>query len=85
MPVKMGIGKNKIAISVMRFRGIEERYIEMMSVQCPDFGIGTAKAAPGGRHWKIVKSPNARPPALTTTKVPMQHHLKILFCVGRVK
>jgi hypothetical protein len=81
----MGIGRNKIAKSVMRFSGVEDKYIVMMSVQLAEYGIGYAKAAPGGRHWKTVKSPSASPPAFTTNKVAMQAHLKLLFCVGRDK
>ena len=34
IPVNIGIGRNRSAKSVIRFRGVEDRYIVIMSVQC---------------------------------------------------
>jgi hypothetical protein len=69
MRVRIGLGKTKMARSVMILTGEEDRYSVKISVQCASTGSEAANAAPTGRHWKILTKVNASPATLTTSKV----------------
>ena len=75
MLVKMGMGRNNSARSVIMFTGAEERYRVTISMHLADGRMGSSNAAPTGLHWKIAKNVKAAPATLTTTSVAMVVHL----------
>ena len=77
MLVRIGIGRNSIAKSVIILTGAEDRYSVTMSVHLAVGCIGSSKAAPTGRHWMMFRMVKARPATLTTVSVAMVDHLKI--------
>lgn len=77
MDVRIGIGKKRIAKSVMMFAGAEERYMVMMSVHFAVVFCGQAYAALTGLHWTMVTMVSANPAALTTQRVAIVAHRKV--------
>lgn len=50
IPVRMGIGRNRMARSVIILTGAEDRYNVTISVHEAEFGIGFLNVAVTGRH-----------------------------------
>jgi hypothetical protein len=76
MAVKTGIGRNRIARSVIMLRGAVERYSVTISSHVADDGMGVSNAALIGLHWNVLRKVNAMPPRFTKTKVAIVIHLK---------
>lgn len=85
MPVKIGIGRKRIARSVMMLTGAEERYNTTIYWQWSMAGTGVLKAALTGLHWKAFKNVNAMPAKLTTARVARVAHLNIFSVFERFR
>jgi hypothetical protein len=63
--VKTGIGKIRMAMSVITFTGAEAKYNVIRGIHVP---MG-AKTWETGTHWKTLKNVKTRPAMLTTARV----------------
>lgn len=67
MPVSTGIGRTRIARSVIIFTGAEHRYIVTMDIHCPV--LVEENAALTGLHWKAFRNVRIKPETLTIARV----------------
>jgi len=69
MLVRIGMGRKRIAKSVIILTGAEERYSVTISVHWAVGGTGDSNAAAMGRHCTMFKRVRASPAMLTTAIV----------------
>jgi hypothetical protein len=85
MLVRIGIGRKKIARSVMMLRGADDRYMVTIFVQDAVAGTGVAHAACTGWHWTMLRIVRASPPTFTMTRVAMVAQRKTLCVFDKVR
>jgi hypothetical protein len=85
MVVRIGMGRNSMARSVIMLSGADERYMVTISVHCAELGIGVLNTAFTGVHCQTLSIVKAKPPAFTTKSVAMVAHLKTWLLFESVK
>ena len=85
MLVSMGIGRKRMAKSVMMLTGADDKNKVTMSMHLTVGGTGSINAAPIGRHCKVFRNVNVKPATLTTTSVAMVIHLKTSWFLANVR